>query len=189
MCKHARINIIDYKDAAGTLKSTYDELIKKRGKLSEVLMVQSLHPASIVSHINFYMDIMFSKTQLLRAEKELIAVVVSVANGCTYCQTHHGAALQAYWKDAERIALLKKDYRTSSLSPKEVAMCDLAVHLTKNPAAHEATDFTSALKEAGLSDEAILDVALVTSYFNFVNRMVLSLGVQLEEHQGEGYKY
>lgn len=57
------------------------------------------------------------------------------------------------------------------------------------PAAHEATDFTSALKEAGFSDEAILDVALVTSYFNFVNRMVLSLGVQLEEHKGEGYKY
>ncbi len=56
----ARINIIDYKDATGALKSTYDELIEKRGKLSEVLTVQSLHPASIVSHINFYMDIMFS---------------------------------------------------------------------------------------------------------------------------------
>lgn len=38
----ARIKIIDYKDAAGTLKSTYVELIGKRGKLSEVLMVQSL---------------------------------------------------------------------------------------------------------------------------------------------------
>jgi len=184
-----RIKVIDYNKAAGTLKSIYDDLIQKRGKLSEVLMVQSLHPASIVSHINFYMDIMFSKTHLSRAEKELVAVVVSVANGCTYCQTHHGAALQAYWKDAERIALLKKDYRTATLSPKEVAMCDFAVHLTKNPAAHEATDFTSALKEAGFSDDAILDVALVTSYFNFVNRMVLSLGVQLEEHQGEGYKY
>ena len=68
-------------------------------------------------------------------------------------------------------------------------MCDFAVHLTKNPAAHEATDYTLALKEAGLSDEAILDVALVTSYFNFVNRMVMALGVELEEHKGEGYKY
>lgn len=35
----ARIKIINFKDAAGTLNSTYDELIKKRGKLSEVLMV------------------------------------------------------------------------------------------------------------------------------------------------------
>ena len=92
-------------------------------------------------------------------------------------------------KDAERIALLKKDYITASLSPKEVAMCDFAVHLTQNPAAHEQQNFTSPLKDQGLADGAILDVVLVTSYFNFVNRMVLALGVELEEHKGEDYKY
>jgi len=36
-------------------------------------------------------------------------------------------------------------------------------------------------KNKGLSDEAILDASLVISYFNFVNRMALSLGVTLEE--------
>jgi hypothetical protein len=35
----------------------------------------------------------------------------------------------------------------------------------------------------------VLDVVLVTSYFNFVNRMVMALGVQLEEGGGKGYKY
>ena len=160
----ARINIIDYKDAAGTLKSTYDELIEKRGKLSEVLKIQSLHPASISSHVNFYMDIMFSKTALSRAEKELIAVVVSVANGCVYCQTHHGAALNNYWKDHSRIDRLKKDYHTADLSQKEIALCDFAVHLTQNSTAHEQQNFTSPLKDKGLADAAILDVVLVTSY-------------------------
>ena len=63
------------------------------------------------------------------------------------------------------------------------------MHLTQNPVAHEQQNFTSPLKDKGLDDAAILDVVLVTSYFNFVNRMVLSLGVQLEEHKGEGYKY
>jgi alkylhydroperoxidase family enzyme len=72
---------------------------------------------------------------------------------------------------------------------KEIALCDFAVHLTQNPAAHEQQNFTSPLNDKGLDDVAILDVVLVTSYFNFVNRMVLSLGVQLEAHQGEGYKY
>jgi uncharacterized peroxidase-related enzyme len=185
----ARIKVVQPEDAGKELKEVYDDLVQKRGKLSEVLKIQSLHPASISSHVHFYMDIMFSQTSLSKAEKELLAVVVSVANGCLYCQTHHGAALNAYWKDEARVALLKKDHHTASLSAKELALCDFAVHLTKNPSAHEATDYTSALKEAGLSDEAILDVALVTSYFNFANRMVLSLGVQLEEHQGVGYKY
>ncbi len=63
------------------------------------------------------------------------------------------------------------------------------MHLTQNPAAHEQQNFTSPLKDKGLADGAILDGVLVTSYFNFVNRMVMVLGVQLEEHKGEGYNY
>ncbi len=63
------------------------------------------------------------------------------------------------------------------------------LHLCEKQKLHEANDFTNNLRKQGLTDKAILDVALVTSYFNFVNRMVLSLGVQLEEHEGEGYKY
>ena len=42
---------------------------------------------------------------------------------------------------------------------------------------------------AGLVERAILDAALVIAYFNFVNRLVLGLGVQLEQDKGEGYKY
>lgn len=132
---------------------------------------------------------MFSKTALTRGEKEMIAVVVSVANGCRYCQTHHGTALNQYWKDEKRLQQLVADYETAGLSQKERAICAFAVHLTKHPAQHESTDFTAPMKAAGLSDEAILDVALVISYFNFVNRMVLSLGVELEAQGGEGFKY
>lgn len=185
----SRIKVVEFEEAEGKLKEVYEELIRKRGRLSEVLKIQSLHPESLRSHLSFYMDIMFSKTALTREEKELMAVVVSVANGCHYCQSHHAAALQAYWKNEQRIEMLKQDYQTASLSSKELAMCQFAVLLTKDPAAHEKSDYTPGLKESGLSDEAILDVALVTSYFNFVNRMVLALGVQLEAHGGSGYKY
>jgi uncharacterized protein YciW len=110
--------------------------------------------------------------------------VVSVANGYIYCQTHHGAALNAYWKHEERIKPLMNDNHLASLSQRELALCDFAVHLTKHPAVHEMTNRTEQLREAGLTDESIFDAALVTSYYNFVNRMVLSLGVQLEAHKG-----
>ena len=181
----ARIKVIKYEKSEGELKSTF-ELIEKRRRLSDVLKVQSLHPASIKSHTNFYMDIMCSKTALTRAEKEMIAVIVSAINRCLYCQSHYGAALNAYWKNLERVEQLKQDYRNTGLSEKEIAMCAFSVHLNKEPGNHEGQDFTNTLKEHNLSDEAILDIVLVTSYYNFVNRMVLALGVELEEH---GYKY
>lgn len=84
----ARIKVIPYEEAKGELITIYDELIVRRGKLSEVLKVYSLYPASVRSHVALFMDIMFSKTALSRAEKEMIAVVVSAANRCIYCQSH-----------------------------------------------------------------------------------------------------
>lgn len=50
-------------------------------------------------------------------------------------------------------------------------------------------DLSEELRQYGLSDSAILDATLVVSYFNFVNRMVLNLGVELEEDAGKNYKY
>jgi len=41
----------------------------------------------------------------------------------------------------------------------------------------------------GLTDEEILSVNLVTSYFNFVNRIALGLGVEFSEEEIKGYKY
>ena len=67
-------------------------------------------------------------------------------------------------------------------------LCDFARDLTKQPGAGATELFIQPLKEVGLSDKAILDATLVASYFNFVNRMVLALGAQLEEEPG-GYHY
>ncbi len=46
----ARIQVIQFEEAERELKEIYDGLIAKRGNLSEVLKIQSLHPPSIRSH-------------------------------------------------------------------------------------------------------------------------------------------
>ncbi|WP_373524530.1 hypothetical protein [Aquiflexum sp.] len=45
------------------------------------------------------------------------------------------------------------------------------------------------MKASGADDRSILDATLVIGYFNFVNRIILGLGVNLEEDGGKGYKY
>ncbi len=184
----SRIKVINYEEATGELKAIYENIIKTRKKLAEVHKIQSLHPKSITAHMDLYMEIMFSKSELSRAEREMIAVVVSVANGCKYCQTHHAEALNHYWKNPEKIENLKK-YQFEDLTVKEKALCEFAIHLTNKPHEHENEDFTIKLKRHGISDNAILDTVLVISYFNFVNRIVLSLGVELETDNGTGYNY
>ncbi len=185
----ARIEVIEYEESSGRLKEIYSDLIDKRGKLAEVHTIQSLRPESIVKHIDLYLEIMFTKSELSRAEREMMAVVVSKANGCEYCQIHHGEALKFYWKDNQKLALLRKDYKQAGLTYKELQLCEFAESLTLHPGLSEKNDPTKKLRKAGLGDSAILDASLVVSYFNFVNRIVLSLDVDLEADSGAGYKY
>jgi len=45
------------------------------------------------------------------------------------------------------------------------------------------------LRQAGFSDEDILSINLIVSYFNFVNRIALGLGVEFSEAEVRGYNY
>ena len=185
----AYIKVISHEESEGELREIYDKITQKRGKLAEVYKIQGLNPASIVNHMDLYMTLMFGKSPLIRYQRELIAVVVSAANNCEYCQIHHGIALNHFWDDQKKIQQLSEDFSKSGLSEVDRLLCKYAHDLTVSPTGIKEDTHIKPLKAAGLDDRAILDAALIISYFNFVNRMILGLGVNLEEDGGVGYKY
>jgi uncharacterized peroxidase-related enzyme len=187
-CEH-RIKVIQPEEAAGRLKEIYDDIIEKRGKIADVHKIQSLRPESIVKHMDLYLEIMFSKSELSRSEREMMAVVVSVKNGCEYCCLHHSEALNHYWKDRERLNLFISDIKRGGLNEREKLLCDYAEKLTCQPEQFNNDSFIKILKEKNFSDSAILDATLVVSYFNFVNRIVLALGVETNDAERQGYKF
>jgi uncharacterized peroxidase-related enzyme len=85
------------------LKEIYSQLEKQRGQIAEVHKIQSLRPESIVKHMDLYMEIMYSKSEFSRAQREMMAVVVSKTNNRNYCIEYHASALQMYWKDKTRL--------------------------------------------------------------------------------------
>lgn len=181
------IDVIDQDSATGELAEIYAALTQSRGKLAEVHKIQSLHPRSITAHMSLYMEVMFATSPLARYQREMMAVVVLKTNGCTYCQRHHLKALNHYWKDQPRCEALRTDYASCQLSELDTLLCCYARQLTLLP--HDQhLPVVEQLRSLGLCDRGILDAALVISYFNFVNRMVLGLGVALEEDPG-GYAY
>lgn len=93
--------------------------------------------------------------------------------------SHHGEALRRLVKDESLALQLKEDYTRASLKAVDRAILDYAVKLTRTPGQVTPAD-VEALHETGLKDRAILDVAQVTAYFNFVNRLAQGLGVRLE---------
>ncbi len=182
------IRVIHEDEAEGELADVYQQIAKKRGKLSNIMRIQSLAPQAMQAHLDLYLEVMFSKGGLSRAERELVAVVVSMENGCEYCTLHHAAALEAWWKDADRVARLRRDPATAELSPREAALVEYALGLTREPAALTEGDLAP-LRSAGLTDEEVLQANMITAYFNFVNRIAEGLGVEAPPEEVEGYRY
>ncbi len=79
----AWIRVIDEADAQGALEDLYASLAPG-GKVDNILKIHSLHPESLRTHHALYKDLMFGPGPLSRAEREMIAVVVSQANACHY---------------------------------------------------------------------------------------------------------
>lgn len=77
----SRIEMIHEEAAEGRLKEFYDKL---GGKVANIIKVHSLFPQSMEDHIQYYKTIMFGKSPIKRAQREMIATVVSSINGCHY---------------------------------------------------------------------------------------------------------
>jgi len=182
------IQVIEEEHADESLKQAYAKVKGNRGKAANILKIHSLLPDTMTGHLDFYMNIMFADGTLSRKQRELIATVVSAANNCPYCINHHAEALHAYLRDRDLVNQIAEDFTKVDLNPKERAMCDYAVKLTKTPD-HMTEADTEALREAGIDDKDILHITLVVGYFNFVNRIALGLGVPFSEEEIKGYKF
>jgi uncharacterized peroxidase-related enzyme len=134
------------------------------------------------------MALLFDRSGLTRAKRELITVVVSAANGREYCVIHHPAALQAHQKDEARAREAIHGYAAAALSPRERAMADYwgGAH----PRSWLRTELhVEAMREIGLSDAEILNANMATVYFNFVNRSAEGLGVDFSPGEVAGCRY
>lgn len=181
------IDEIDVGEADGKLKAMYAELIKQRGKISNILSVHSLNPEALGNHLDLYMTLMFGKSGLSRLEREAIGVVVSAANECEYCVHHHAEALRHYLDDEETLDLLMTADGLEVLEPRLSNIVRHADKLTSAPSAMTESDLGE-LRAVGLSDKDILDLTLIVGYFNFVNRIALGLGVDFTADETSGYR-
>lgn len=182
------IKVIDADEAAGRLREVYDETLKKRGALAEIHKIHSLNPESLVGHMELYMTLMFGRSPVPRRERELVGVAVSRTNGCPYCVSHHCDALARYEKRGDVLSAVREG-RWGDLDGRDALLCRHVEKLTASPGKMTEADVSS-LREAGLSDQEILDVTQIAAYFNFVNRLVLGLGVRLESAEKRAdYKY
>lgn len=112
---------------------------------------------------------------LPRAERELAAAATSRLNGCIYCASVHAGFAAHFSKQTALVQRLLDEGVTADLGERWNAIVAASVALTATPVAF-GPEHVVRLRAAGLDDAAIVDVINGAAFFNWANRLMLSLG-------------
>ena len=149
---------------------------KNWGFINNLFKILPLNAKEYIGFLNFKGSLFNDTCYLTDAQKEMIGVVVSSVNCCSYCLTTHGDNLRGMWKNDRLVDRISYNYRSAKdyLSKEDYALCEYAWFVTKNPSEIDQEQVDK-LREAGLDDHQILEAAFVAGFFNYTNRWVSTI--------------
>lgn len=156
---------------------------EKLGLVPNVLRAYAFDVAKLDAFTAMYNELMLGPSGLTKLEREMIAVAVSSENRCFYCLVAHGAAVRQLSGDPALGEVLVMNHRAAPLDPRQRAMLDFALLMTRASATIEEPD-REALRRHGFTDRDIWDIAAVAAFFNMTNRMASAVAMRpnLEYH-------
>lgn len=144
-------------------------------KISEYVLVLAHDPQSLDVRSPLFNAIMYDEGGMSRAERELGAIAASMVNRCIYCAAVHASRHAQLEKSAATVDALFADGEKADLGPRDRAIFDFAMALSKSPSAAGPEEI-AALSAAGLDANEILDLILSTALFGWANRLMHVLG-------------
>jgi alkylhydroperoxidase domain protein len=121
-------------------------------------------------------DIFYNtKSGLPRADRELSAAAASRSNGCIFCASVHARFASHHSKRTDDVQRLLDEGTDADLGGRWNAIVAASVALTATPSNFGATE-VERLRSEGLDDLEIADVVHGAAFFNWANRLMLSLG-------------
>jgi alkylhydroperoxidase domain protein len=121
-------------------------------------------------------DIFYNTTDgLPRAERELAAAATSRYNGCIYCASVHARFATVHSRRRDDVQRLLEQGVGSDLGARWNAIVKASVALASTPIAF-GQQHVEELRSTGLDDADIVDVVNSAAFFNWANRLMLSLG-------------
>ena len=161
--------ILDARDDP-ELRSLYADIVKK-GFGSEVPLnwftAQGARPDILGATWNFTKAVLL-QGQLPPTIKQMIIVKVATLNQCRYCATVHTNALVAMGVPTEIIDSITTDLELTKVPPPQRAILEFAVKVAQQPKSVTDADFDR-LRELGLSEGEMMEVAIMGAFANFVN--------------------
>lgn len=169
------VGLVTEDRASPRLQSLYQQIRVKMGFLPNYFQALGGAPGIIEGQLALS-SALLQPGALSPALKEKIGLVVSGLNSSSYCIAVHMEMLRGMGVEKALGRKLVTDYASAPVEEKERALYRFADKLTRKPA-HARLSDVEALRSAGWDDAAVVETVVTVSYFNFINRVSMGLGV------------
>jgi uncharacterized peroxidase-related enzyme len=158
-------------DVQGIFDKNTEFQLKNWGFINNLFKVLPLNPLQYKGFLDFKASLFNEHCFLSNVDKEMIGIVVSSTNSCSYCLTTHSDALRGLVDNPDWVDTLTYNFRSATLNPKQRALCEYAFFVTAYPR-EISTEQVDKLRAVGFNDHEILEAAFVAGFFNYTNRWV-----------------
>jgi uncharacterized peroxidase-related enzyme len=173
----SRFPVPELKDLPDDIREKILAVQEKAGFVPNVFLALAHRPAEWRAFFAYHDALMEKNEGLTKAEREMIVVATSNANGCQYCVVAHGAILRIRAKNpliADQVAI---NYRKADITPRQKAMLDFAMKVALNSAIVGDADY-EALRAHDFSDHDIWDIGAIAGFFALSNRLANMAGMR-----------
>jgi uncharacterized peroxidase-related enzyme len=153
--------------------------LKSMPKSATLLNVFKAFPETSAPLIEFHEVLLRGPSPLTEGERELIAAYVSALNNCRYCYGVHAATAELLGTSKAAISGAINDIGSSAIDEKIKPVLRYVLKLTRQPNSLTQADADSVFA-VGWTDEALYYAVAVTALFNFMNRLVEGMGIELD---------
>lgn len=176
----SRFPVPDIKDLPDDIRSRILGVQEKAGFVPNVFLTLAHRPDEFRAFMAYHDALMEKESGITKAEREMIVVATSGANGCPYCVVAHGAILRVRAKNPLISDQVATNYRKADISPRQKSMLDFALKMALKSAEIGEADFAE-LRGHGFSDEDIWDIGAISAFFALSNRMANMISMRPNE--------
>lgn len=171
------IETVPWDVAEGELADAYDWQAKALGEPAEFTMLGSLYPAIVAERLELYRAVEQCPSALSQVERQAAAYVVSLLNGTDHCASGLRIKLQSLGAGEQVEAIDAAPSGPATGDRRLDAICTHAAKLTSSPTTMTEADLVE-LRRHGLGDLDLVDLNNMVAYYNYINRVVMGLGLR-----------
>ena len=166
----SRFTVPELNNLPEDIRETILAVQEKSGFVPNVFLALTNRPDEFRAFFAYHDALMEKEGGLTKGEREMIVVATSAHNQCIYCVVAHGAILRIRENNPQLADQIASNYRKADITPRQKAMLDFAIKVSKSSHELSNTDIEDMQKQ-GFSNDDIWDIGAISALFALSNRM------------------